>query len=80
MQARNKEPANDAVAQIFALYASKMRVGMLKEIHRGKLINEWKKLLAGATERPQVVDMGPALSAFMTVISDADEPAGSSRD
>ncbi|KAJ7116541.1 FACT complex subunit Spt16, N-terminal lobe domain-containing protein [Mycena epipterygia] len=79
VQARNNEPANDAVPQFFALYASKKRVGILREIHRGKLIDEWIKLLAGAAERPKVVDMGPALSAFMAV-NDADELVRSPRD
>ncbi|KAJ6488648.1 FACT complex subunit SPT16 [Mycena vitilis] len=72
-QAKGKEPANDALPRFFALYASKKRAGTLtKEAHRGKLIDEWKKLLADAPEKPDLVDMGPALSAFMAV-KDADE-------
>ncbi|KAJ7445773.1 FACT complex subunit SPT16 [Mycena galericulata] len=72
-QAKGKEPANDALPRFFALYASKKRVGTLqKEVHRGKLIEEWKKLLADATDKPELVDMGPALSAFMAV-KDAEE-------
>ncbi|KAJ7197220.1 FACT complex subunit SPT16 [Mycena pura] len=72
-QAKGKEPANDALPRFFALYASKKRVGTLqKEVHRGKLIDEWKKLLADASEKPELVDMGPALSASMAV-KDADE-------
>jgi hypothetical protein len=72
-QAKGKEPANDALPRFFAVYASKKRVGTLqKEVHRGKLIDEWKKLLAGAAEKPVLVDMAPALSAFMAV-KDADE-------
>ncbi|KAJ7929292.1 FACT complex subunit SPT16 [Mycena leptocephala] len=72
-QAKGKEPANDALPRFFALYASKKRVGTLqKEVHRGKLFDEWKKLLAGASEKPELVDMAPALSAFMAV-KDADE-------
>ncbi|KAJ6606562.1 FACT complex subunit SPT16 [Mycena vulgaris] len=67
-QAKGKEPANDALPRFFALYAAKKRVGtLLKEAHRGKLIDEWKKLLADATAKPELVDMGPALSAFMAV-------------
>ncbi|KAJ7168138.1 FACT complex subunit SPT16 [Mycena crocata] len=72
-QAKGKEPANDALPRFFALYASKKRVGTLqKEVHRGKLIDEWKKLLNDAAEKPELVDMGPALSAFMAV-KDAEE-------
>jgi hypothetical protein len=75
-QAKGKEPANDALPRFFALYASKKRVGTLqKEVHRGKLFDEWKKLLAGASEKPELVDMAPALSAFMAV-KDADELVG----
>ncbi|KAJ7679219.1 FACT complex subunit Spt16, N-terminal lobe domain-containing protein [Mycena polygramma] len=63
-QAKGNEPANDAVPRFVALYASKKRVGTLSgEVHRGRLIEEWKKLLAGAFE-PPLVDMGPAVSAF----------------
>ncbi|KAJ7771766.1 FACT complex subunit SPT16 [Mycena metata] len=72
-QAKGKEPANDALPRFFALYASKKRVGTLtKEAHRGKLIDEWKKLLADAAEKPELTDMSPALSAVMAV-KDADE-------
>ncbi|KAJ7090225.1 FACT complex subunit SPT16 [Mycena belliarum] len=72
-QAKGKEPANDALPRFFALYASKKRVGTLqKEVHRGKLIEEWKKLIADATAKPELVDMGPALSGFMAV-KDAEE-------
>ncbi|KAJ7074321.1 FACT complex subunit SPT16 [Mycena amicta] len=72
-QAKAKEPANDALPRFFSIYASKKRVGTLqKEVHRGKLIDEWKKLLADAKEKPELVDMGPASSAFMAV-KDEDE-------
>ncbi|KAF7322686.1 FACT complex subunit SPT16 [Mycena chlorophos] len=67
-QAKNKEPANDAFPRFFALYASQKRVGSLqKEVHRGKLIDEWKKALQDASDKPEVVDMGLAFSAFMAV-------------
>ncbi|KAF7311639.1 FACT complex subunit SPT16 [Mycena kentingensis (nom. inval.)] len=72
-QAKAKEAPNDAVPRFFALYASKKRVGTLtKETHRGKLIDEWKKLSDEAAEKPELVDMAPALSAFMAV-KDAEE-------
>ncbi|KAF7295261.1 FACT complex subunit SPT16 [Mycena indigotica] len=67
-QAKSKEPTNDAFPRFFSLYASKKRVGSLpKEAHRGKLIDEWKKALADAQEKPEVVEMSPAFSAFMAV-------------
>lgn len=52
---------------------SKKRVGTLtKENHTGKLIAEWDKLVAAADAKPEMADMGPAVSAFMAV-KDADE-------
>ncbi|KAJ7024767.1 FACT complex subunit Spt16, N-terminal lobe domain-containing protein [Mycena alexandri] len=70
---KGKEPTDDALSRFFALYASKKRVGTLtKEAHRGKLVDEWKKLLADAAEKPELTDMSPALSAVMAV-KDADE-------
>ncbi|KAJ6500436.1 FACT complex subunit SPT16 [Mycena sanguinolenta] len=72
-QAKGKEPANDALPRFFAMYASKKRVGTLqKEVHRGKLIDEWKKLLDAAPQKPELVDIAPAFSSFMAV-KDADE-------
>jgi nucleosome binding factor SPN SPT16 subunit len=48
-----------------------MRVGtLLKENHTGKLVGEWDKLVADGN--PEMVDMSPAVSAFMAV-KDADE-------
>lgn len=67
-QAKAKEPANDALSRFFALYASRKRVGTLtKEPHTGKLITEWDKLVAEAESKPDLVDMAPAVSAFMAV-------------
>ncbi|KAJ6507700.1 FACT complex subunit Spt16, N-terminal lobe domain-containing protein [Mycena vitilis] len=64
--AKGNEPASDAVPRFVALYTSKKRVGTLAgEVHRGRLIEEWKKRLSGAFERPRLVDMGTAVSAFM---------------
>ncbi|KAJ6606068.1 FACT complex subunit Spt16, N-terminal lobe domain-containing protein [Mycena vulgaris] len=65
--ATSREPKNDAWPRFFARFASKKRVGILKEVHRGRLIDEWKELLADATETPKFVDMSPAVSAFMAV-------------
>ncbi|KAJ7632236.1 FACT complex subunit SPT16 [Roridomyces roridus] len=68
-----KEQTNDSLDRFFQLYASKKRVGtLIKEVHRGKLINDWKKLLEAADSKPELVDMGPALSTFMAV-KDAEE-------
>ncbi|CAK5279482.1 unnamed protein product [Mycena citricolor] len=61
------------MSRFLDLYTSKRRVGSLpKEEYTGKLIDEWKKLVNGAPAKPEIVDMGPALSAFMAV-KDAEE-------
>jgi nucleosome binding factor SPN SPT16 subunit len=47
---------------------SKKRVGsLIKETHAGKLLTEWNNLLEKATVKPELVDMAPAVSAFMAV-------------
>ncbi|KAF5372890.1 hypothetical protein D9758_001715 [Tetrapyrgos nigripes] len=72
-QAKAKEPANDALPNFFELYASKRRVGTLtKEDHTGKLTTEWNKLVSEREEKPETVDMSPAVSGFMAV-KDEDE-------
>ncbi|EAU88389.2 FACT complex subunit SPT16 [Coprinopsis cinerea okayama7 len=67
-QAKAKEPPNDAVPRFFQKYQSAKRVGaLLKENHTGKLVTEWQKLVAEADTKPESVEMGPAVSAFMAV-------------
>ncbi|KAF7364734.1 FACT complex subunit SPT16 [Mycena venus] len=57
---------NKNLRQFFALYASKRRVGVLREVYPGcALIDEWKDLLADATAIPEFVDMSAAFSALM---------------
>ncbi|ESK83469.1 fact complex subunit spt16 [Moniliophthora roreri MCA 2997] len=70
-QAKAKEPANDTVPNFFKIYAAKNKVGTLtKESHSGKLMNEWDKLVKDAASKPELVDMAPAVSAFMAVKDD----------
>ncbi|KIK63712.1 hypothetical protein GYMLUDRAFT_162320 [Collybiopsis luxurians FD-317 M1] len=65
-QAKAKEAPNDALAKFFDIYISKKSVGVLsKETHVGKLITEWTKLVSEASSKPEIVDMSPAVSAFM---------------
>ncbi|KAK1232500.1 FACT complex subunit spt16 [Marasmius sp. AFHP31] len=72
-QAKAKEPPNEAVPSFFKLYIEKGKVGTLtKEAHTGKLMTEWDKLLKEAPQKPELVDMAPAVSAFMSV-KDNDE-------
>ncbi|EEB88304.1 hypothetical protein MPER_13931, partial [Moniliophthora perniciosa FA553] len=70
-QAKAKEPANDAVFSFFKIYAAKNKVGTLtQESHSGKLVHEWDRLVKYATSKPELVDMAPAVSAFMAVKGD----------
>ncbi|KAK7440234.1 FACT complex subunit spt16 [Stygiomarasmius scandens] len=70
-QAKAKDQPNDAVAKFFELYASKKCVGALsKEEHTGKLTSEWNKLVSDLKEKPELVDMGMAVSGFMAVKDD----------
>ncbi|KAJ3572801.1 hypothetical protein NP233_g2845 [Leucocoprinus birnbaumii] len=68
VQAKGKEPANDSLPQFFDRYCKSQRVGtFLKEKHTGKLISEWEKLIQEASEKPELVDMSPAISTAMAV-------------
>ncbi|KAF8350878.1 FACT complex subunit SPT16 [Amanita rubescens] len=67
-QAKGKEPPNDALPNFLAAYTSKIRVGALtKESHTGKMVSEWDKLVAESPNKPELVDMAPAVSTFMAV-------------
>lgn len=51
-----------------ARYTSNHCVGTLtKEVHSGKLVTDWEKLVSDSDTKPKVVDMSPAVSAFMAV-------------
>ena len=68
IHAKAKEPATDAVPKFLEAYSSHQRVGaLLKELHTGKLVDEWNTAVAAAATKPEVVDMGPAVSSFMAV-------------
>ncbi|TFK25049.1 FACT complex subunit SPT16 [Coprinopsis marcescibilis] len=67
-QAKAKEPPNNAIPRFFDMYKSVSKVGtLLKEAHTGKLVAEWEKLLEEASSKPETVEIGPAVSAFMAV-------------
>ncbi|EIN07653.1 FACT complex subunit SPT16 [Punctularia strigosozonata HHB-11173 SS5] len=63
-----KDPPNDSLNKFLERYIAHGRVGtFLKEQQRGKFIDEWNRALDSANKKPEVVDMGPAVSAFMAV-------------
>ncbi|KAK0483168.1 FACT complex subunit SPT16 [Armillaria novae-zelandiae] len=67
-QAKAKEPANDALPKFAELYLSHKKVGTLvKEKHTGKIVTEWGKQIAEASDKPELVDMSHSISSFMTI-------------
>jgi nucleosome binding factor SPN SPT16 subunit len=73
VQAKGKDAPSEALTKFSELYLSRKRVGcLIKEAHSGKLLAEWDKLISQSSVKPELVDLGPALSGFMSV-KDADE-------
>ena len=72
-QAKAKDPPSDAAPKFLEAYTTHSRVATLtKESHTGKLIDDWNKLLSDAENKPELVDMTPAVASFMAV-KDEDE-------
>ena len=70
---KGKDVASDALPKFLALYISAKIVGTLpKENPSGKLVSEWQALVAEASTKPELVDVTPAYSSFMS-IKDEDE-------
>lgn len=73
IQAKAKEPPTDAVPKFIEAYSERTRVGTLvKETYHGKLISEWNQAINQLAQKPEQVDMGPALATVMAV-KDEDE-------
>ncbi|KAG6833476.1 hypothetical protein H0H87_006048 [Tephrocybe sp. NHM501043] len=72
-QAKGKDAPNDSLTKFLEAYASNARVGTLtKETHTGKLVGEWEALVNGLENKPERVEISPAVSGFMAV-KDAEE-------
>jgi nucleosome binding factor SPN SPT16 subunit len=68
VQAKAKEPPSDALPKFVEAYTSFKRVGTLvKESSSGKLMTEWEQAVSKSDQKPELVDMAPALSALMAV-------------
>jgi len=68
VQAKAKDPPNDALPRFLQAFTSAERVGTLtKEPCTGKLIDEWNKALSGSNKKPEIVDIAPSVSSFMAV-------------
>ncbi|KAI0646896.1 FACT complex subunit SPT16 [Trametes meyenii] len=71
VQAKAKDPPTDAVPRFLEAYASFDRVATLtKEQHSGKLVDEWNKAVGDAPKKPTLVDMAPAVAAFLAAKDD----------
>ena len=69
--AKSKDPPSDALPRFLSIFTSNQRIGSLsKETYAGKLIDEWNNALAGSDKKPEVVDIAPAISTFMSVKDD----------
>ncbi|TFK67901.1 FACT complex subunit SPT16 [Pluteus cervinus] len=67
-QAKAKEPPNDALPRFFNAYESHSRIGaLLKDAQSGKLLAEWDKLVSASGRVPELIDISPAISTFMSV-------------
>ncbi|KAG2159786.1 uncharacterized protein EDB93DRAFT_1244564 [Suillus bovinus] len=68
VQAKVKEPPSDALPKFVEAYTSVKHFGsLMKEACTGKLMTEWEQGVSKADKKPELVDMAPALSAFMAV-------------
>lgn len=73
VQAKAKEPPTDAFPKFVEAYSTYTRVATLvKETYHGKLITEWNEAIDKLVNKPEQVDMSPALSTVMA-IKDEDE-------
>jgi hypothetical protein len=69
--AKSKEPPTDAIPRFLSVFTSCQRIGSLtKETYAGKLIDEWNNALAASNSKPEVVDIAPSISTFMSVKDD----------
>ncbi|KAL4065337.1 FACT complex subunit-domain-containing protein [Scleroderma yunnanense] len=68
IQAKAKEPPTDALPKFVQAYTAHKRVATLvKESYTGKLALEWDQTISGAAQKPEQVDIAPAVSAYMAV-------------
>lgn len=68
IQTKGEEAPSDALVQFSKIYLAQKRVcTLLKETPPGKLLADWHNLVNKAATKPELVDMGPAISGFMAV-------------
>ncbi|KIM49314.1 hypothetical protein M413DRAFT_438502 [Hebeloma cylindrosporum] len=65
---KSKDVPSDALPKFLDMYRSAKKVGsLIKEAPSGKLISEWQALVNDASQKPELVDMAPAISALLAV-------------
>ena len=65
---KGKDVSSDAFPRFLALYTSAKTIGILpKENPSGKFVSEWQALVAEAPTKPELVDVTPAYSSFMSI-------------
>jgi nucleosome binding factor SPN SPT16 subunit len=73
IQAKAKEASTNALPKFIEAYSKYTRVAtLIKETYHGKLITEWNQGIDSLKNKPEQVDMAPALSTVMSV-KDEDE-------
>jgi nucleosome binding factor SPN SPT16 subunit len=63
---KGKEAEGSALTTLVEHYAAHKRVGhFAKDTHTGKVIDDWNAAVQAAASQPDLVDMGPAMSAVL---------------
>ncbi|KAH7889938.1 FACT complex subunit SPT16 [Phlebopus sp. FC_14] len=71
VHAKAKEPSTDALPKFIEAYTSHKRVATLvKESYTGKLISDWEQGISQVANKPEEVDIAPAMSALLAVKDD----------
>jgi nucleosome binding factor SPN SPT16 subunit len=68
---KGKDAPSTALATFAGHFATHKRVGHLaKDSHTGKIIDDWNAAVKAAESQPDLVDMGPSISAVLCVKDD----------
>lgn len=73
MLAKPKDPPTDALPRFLREFTTHERVATLtKELHSGKLVEEWNRAAGAADKKPTLVDMSPAVSSILAIKDEED--------
>lgn len=66
--AKAKEPANDALPKFAAVFGELKKAGhVLKDVPTGKFADDWTAAVAGLAQKPEMIDVTPAVSTVLSV-------------